>query len=786
MGLKEFASRLFQEKKPEKKQPTNTFEIGTSGTENFSGFYREEYFNTLLDDDAAEVFDKMRRNDTQIGLATSSVINSITGGRWTVEPAKTKEATDQEIEARKEQADFASFILFQDLDKPWIKKMEEVLEVIIYGHAVFERVHKVVKNNKKWGDYIGVKKLGYRSPKTIYKWNYNLDTKDFIGITQQADGDLSRNKLVDIEAKNLMIFNISSVGDNLQGISMIRKCYGSWKRKELFLKLAAIGIEKSAIGTPIGKYPYPEHGTAQYTSFKNNLQALTSHNKNFLVLPQNKEGPSWDVEVMKIDFDADKVKQMLDYEDLAILRAFIAQFLALGSGSTGSFALSSDQSDFFLNGIVFIADMIGEVFDKLIEELIILNFGEQDEYPKLKHSRIRDKAGKEFAEVLKLAREAGIIIPDDKLEKFTREKYDMPEKEEGMERSAIDAKKQEQSDMMFKRDMEKMASKAPVVPPQQENNKKPIAKVAPKPDVKVKDKKVEDKPKNKFDDIHLAEKKTAAQKQIERDAEKIKPVYETELKKIGDDLVSQVVKNYENATTDIQKINASKNIQPRGIAKYRKALFNVLSDISLEATEQALNEFKKGVKLSEITLAKKDTKTKIVNKNKNYITSITDALAETQVLDLKKAVVLQFASTIGSTDDSKIIQQDLSKKINKDVLNKINSAPLISSTVVNKSRLNFFLDDDIVSEIESFTFRNADPVSQICRDLQNKTFLSSDQRSLTYAPPLHHNCKSVLEPNYRGDKKNPEISDGGLDGQVTKAGKKSKTLSDCGCDAEVI
>ena len=78
----------------------------------------------------------------------------------------------------------------------------------------------------------------------------------------------------------------------------------------------------------------------------------------------------------------------------------------------------------------------------------------------------------------------------------------------------------------------------------------------------------------------------------------------------------------------------------------------------------------------------------------------------------------------------------------------------------------------------SFTFVNSDPKAAICVDLAGKTFASNDAESLRLAPPLHHNCKSILEPNFRGAKGNPELSKGGLQGQATDTGIDSINLNE--------
>lgn len=715
---------FFKKKLKEPKKRLNTEDIGSTGTINYSGFYSEEYFNGLLNDRAADVYDKMRRNDTQISLALSSIINSITSGRWRVDHYTEENMNEQDINTYKQHADFAQHVLFKDLDKPWSRKLKEILTCIIFGHSVFERVHKIVRNHHTYGDYIGIKKLGYRSQKSIYTWNFDKITKMFTGITQLAEGDLGSDKLIDIPAEDLLIFNIDSDGDNLEGISMLRQCYGSWRRKELYLKLMAIGMEKTAIGTPVGKYPSHEYGSTEYTNLKNALLSLTSHNRNYLMLPQRQDSPSYEVEIITYTFDSEKIKSAIEYEDMSIIRRFIAQFLMLGSSEgSGSWALSTDQSDFFLNGIVFIADMVAEVLNGLIKELTILNFGEQMHYPKLCHSRIRDKVGKEFAEVIKLGKDAGVIIPDDEMETFFREQYDMPKKQSGFSREEIEEKNNQKQEEVFNRQVE-IAQKT--------------------------------QPKDqKFSEIKLAEKGVV--KKINKAADEISKVYRNELKSIGDDLIEQVIKNFNDAKTDLQRVGAARNIQPRNVSKYRKALGATLKNISDDAIEDVISLVKDNTKLTEIVLAEKGSKGK--KKADRYIIAQTDALVETQVSDVKNAVVLQFTSSINE-DSAKRIKQDLDEKMKKKIDVIDNAKATVAATTVNKAREFVLYDKEIVEEIESFTFTNPSPKAPVCVSLNGKTFSVMDADSQRYAPPLHHNAvlgdTNVMTLN--GNKKISEVT----------------------------
>lgn len=397
---------------------------GTSGTEVFAGYYDEEYLEKLKGTDRAKLFDRMRRSDAQVKMLLSSVKNPI------------KDAT-REINAASDDADHIKHaevckqVLFKDIK--FNKFLGEALGLIDFGHSVFEKVHKINVDKPITDDngnlvintYIGLKKLGWRNQKTIETWNYNED-KDFTGITQQADGDL--DVYVDIPKEHLIIMTLEQEGDLLEGISMLRPCYGNYFRKNEYLKLNAIGIEKS-MPIPTAEVPSGKENTAQFTQLVAALTAFTTHQKNYLIYPAG-----WNVQLNNgTAYDPSKVEQSIDNEDKRMAKAFLANFLELGmGGGGGAYALSNDLSDFFLSGLMIFAGIIKEAMDELCEEITILNFGEQDRYPTFEFSGIKDKAGEEFAKILDLMVKSKIIVPDDNLEKHVRKRIGVTEiSEEG-------------------------------------------------------------------------------------------------------------------------------------------------------------------------------------------------------------------------------------------------------------------------------------------------------------------------------------------------------------------
>jgi len=396
--------------------------IGSGGQWNFAGWAHEDYFQKMRGHERADIFDQMRRSDPQIAMCLAAIKNIIKSAVYTIEPYKVKGADIVETWAT-EDAALIEHILFEGMEHSWSDFIDEALNVVDFGHSVFEILDKPNLNHPKFGSFNGIKALSYRSPRSIYRWNLNGFTGELLSITQYAFGDLQR--LVDIPEPFLLIFNIAKEGANFEGISLLRPCYGPWFRKNTYMKLNAVGIEKHAVPTPVATIPNWKPGSQEYTHLEQVLSNYCAHQSNYVIIPDG----------MKIDFnsntyDPQKVEVSIDNEDKRIAKAFLVGFLELGvSSASGSWALSTDQSDFFLSSLVHIANRIpAEINKKLIPRMIKLNKGEREGYPKLCVSNIADKAGKELADLLSVLAGSKILTPDDPLEDNIRKRYNLPEK----------------------------------------------------------------------------------------------------------------------------------------------------------------------------------------------------------------------------------------------------------------------------------------------------------------------------------------------------------------------
>lgn len=392
--------------------------FGSAGTEIFSGYLDEEYLATLKGKERAIIFDKMRRSDAVVKMILMAIKLPVLSAHHEFEPIHDM-PEGMEAEAEWQQKFFEQ-VFYHDLDKSMTGILAEILTMNDFAYSLFEMVHKVVLEHEELGPYIGLEAFGWRSPKTIEKFNVDRNGK-LVSVHQQAQGDLGR--FLDIPAEFLVHFQPMMEGADYEGIGMLRPIYGAYTRKNVFLKLLAAGVEKYAIPTPIGTIPSGKETSPERSLFEAVLQKYVSHQANYMIKPEG-----WLLESNEVTFNAQQVRGCIDAENMEMANSILAGFLLLSQGgSGGSRALSEDLSGFFGATVQFVADHIEEVLNrKVLTSLVKLNRPNAKLLVNFKIDSVKDSAEKDLPNIIKTLKDAGVMTPDEVLEKYLREKYKLP------------------------------------------------------------------------------------------------------------------------------------------------------------------------------------------------------------------------------------------------------------------------------------------------------------------------------------------------------------------------
>lgn len=734
--------------------PFHDYEVGTSGTEIYGGYLHEEYLRDIQGREWASIVDKIRRSDSNASMALKALKLPIKSANWYVEQSDKIDRDDVSMVAIADrQKLLIEKALFKDNQKSFTRLLGEILTMYDHGYSLFEVTYRAKFGDRELGTYNTLRSIAFRSQKTIEKWNVDRNGT-LLSVTQTAYGDLGR--LVDMDAQFLMHFAPEMEGDNFEGISILRTMYGNWLRKNSYLQWLAAGNEKSAIPTPTLKIPASKVGDQkERAAALKMLKDYASNSCNYILFPEG-----WELSQFKIDFDPEKMLKSIIYEDQSMVNSILASFLLLGQGGNGgSLALGKDLSNFFGQTFQCTTDYISEVFQKnVIDTLIKMNFGDEPCYVSLKCESLKDDADEVFATTLKTFVDSKVIVPDSPLEKFIREKFQYPK-----------------ADPESARQIEPPAA-APF------NGQARFSE----------------------------KKKRTPPELIRQTALELRDVFESQVSAIGMDYVQAIVKM--KATSPDSYGPKVPNVTEIPNYKFYKDIVSFLNiEAALTATGQLVND---GVKLSEesklylsvMSHTAKSTRLeeilqKITELSSRYSTSAdymrtkselyklrrefsstfysykseipqwkssklrvdieakVSTLIDTQMNDLKKKIDLQYQSSLRSTDSAKQFEFDLleAKDNYSGSANLSAGADIIASQTVNDVRLQVSLEDP---DVESYTFVAIDDNSttDICLELNGRTFLPNDPMLDRYSPPLHYNCRSYLQINMRNFKDNPEIT----------------------------
>jgi len=725
---------------------------GKSGTFISSGTYGEEYLADLQGVDAAAIYSKMERSDYQIQKVMAAIQNPIKAASWSIDPV-SQDPNDMKV------AQIIEQIILKDLN--FQNKLEEIITFIPRGHAVFEVIN-LNKVSKELGPYTGLLNLAFRDQSSLIKWVHDPNTGELLSIDQKQGGDVGVD--VSLPAQFLCVFFNRKKGDD-NGFPMLRPLYGPYKRKLLIEELKMIGIERSAIPVPKLQVPAGTKTTdVEYQTALDMLQGYTSGENAYVVYPAG-----WELELVSNVFDPTKLEATIKSEDEKMAGSVLAMFVELGTGgNAGSLALSENLEKFFTNGIVGIAQTIADTINqRLIPALVKLNFGDTvDNYPKLMFSGIAESAGLSLMSIITGYKNAGILNTDAALEDHIRKVHKLPKRMEG---TAMDNGGNNADPSATPPDSGNGADTS--------SNDSTNNQEAPKLAEVI--------PANIAPIILMAEKPSSL---IEKKSGEVKSLMVEKLTLIKEKMLADITRYYKQLPAS-KKLKAIKMVTPGYSRKFKDELRGALASASALALEAARKEVPSK---SKVKLKNSDEIMKVLDPEGTFkfddfsklpphvqalLALQSDLVVEKVVGDLADRVSFQFVSSSTSTDSLELIIHDLNQAADAVIASpNIQAAATNSvSTMVNETRSSFFFDPEVIDAVSSFTFINADPVSEICKSLAGMVFEVSDAEALRYNPPLHHNCKSYLQANLKGAKNSPEIT--GLP-SISEKAKNSITLTE--------
>lgn len=690
------------QRKPQSDQGLNEFAMNTNRT--------VEHIVELQGRQGSLNYRKMSKQDGTVGMLLRAHKNPIRSCKWTL--TENDDADETEKLAR----EILNKCIFGGKTLDFHTLLGQILTMLEYGYSAFEIYYTVFpfENN----NYL-VPILEQRMQTSIEDIWPQRNTIRQITI---EDG------VKEFSMDDIVFFVLNQQGEDFRGESILRNAWVNWKDKSFAKAQKMMGLQRHAVGIPSMKIPAGTKITdPNYLAATVLLKSFTQHEDAYMITEDG-----WDFEVITTNFNAEQVQKAIDAENTEMALSVLAQFVLLGTqGKGGAYALSRDQSDFFLDGIQHVINLIEHTYNKhVITPFLQLNFGDRvdPERIKLRGLNLNKKAGEELATTMKAFEEGGFLHATTDDEISIRQSLDLP------------PLSPEQVTLMKEQEDEKLRN-----PPEES-----VSVNNPEDD----NTSHLDENDNKKKAVKLAETRSVSRKASVKKLEKeMNDFMVAQLLLIKDKLIADIEATLNRGTIEIKGLN---NITI-SFSQYTKGLERKLAGIAAESWGKAKRDANKAgidvpTKLAE-DIDPKNLKSKSM---KQFVANESLSVSEQQAFAMKNRAILTASN--GPLKGFSVTQTLANVDRVIDDLIKSNSISVSGSLLVVGTS-NFGSNEfnkEIEDQLWGYLFNAVDDerISEICSFYSGKTYSVNSAELSIVTPPLHSNCRSFLEPIYK-TKANP-------------------------------
>jgi hypothetical protein len=342
---------------------------------------------------------------------------------------------------------------FDDMEGTTDDFLAEVLTFLPFGFAVFEVVYKIRSGRKsddpaRYSQFddgrYGIRKLAPRAQWTIDR--FLTDENGAITGVRQSALSLKLGS-VDIPASKMLHFRTSTVNNDPSGRSILRNAFTSYHYASHIQMIEAIAVEREMNGIPVGNIPSEYLGESASAAqqgftnaFKKILRDVKFNDQGFILIPsdvyENDDGTKTSIPMVEFGLVTAQGTRAIPTGDVIlrhqqnIARSVLADFLMLGGGDTGSFALSKSKTDLFLAAASGYTEAISSVLNRqLLPRLWEINGFDPEVMPKVGFGEIAPVDLAELGAFVRDISGAGMpLFPDDDTENTLRRAAGFPEK----------------------------------------------------------------------------------------------------------------------------------------------------------------------------------------------------------------------------------------------------------------------------------------------------------------------------------------------------------------------
>jgi hypothetical protein len=237
-----------------------------------------------------------------------------------------------------------------------------------------------------------------------------------------------------------VLFRTTSIKNNPEGRSVLRNAYRPWYFKSKIEMYEAIGVERDLAGLPTiwvdqellaAAAAGDTDAAAALAEYKDLGRNIRNDEQACIVMPlayDDKGNKLYDIELLSSagqkSFDTNTI---ISRYDTRIAQTVLADFIMLGAGKTGSFALSSDKTELFATALGAWLKSDADTMNRfLIPRLLEVNKIDPDRCPKFVPGDIEKKDIEKMINAVNDSILSGALTLDDEVQDAIRAALDIP------------------------------------------------------------------------------------------------------------------------------------------------------------------------------------------------------------------------------------------------------------------------------------------------------------------------------------------------------------------------
>ena len=395
-----------------------------------------------------EEAEEMLRTDPIVRRSWHMLRQTLLSASWRFVPGIEGDAVADEL-ARYANEAYGFDGYSGQMSSSWEDQLGYLWEFIPLGYRYAEEIYKVGPDSegkiKVWLDH-----YADREPSAHQRW-LSRDNQRLDGVLQNTVGMTYTPE--PIPANKLLLLTLNRTGSNFEGVGMLRPVWWWWRTKQRVSNLMCVGLDRWAVPTPKVKVDRSQAEAlglsdgdidAMIDDAEAQAQNFISAEQSYLV---ENGAVSFDTYAAQPNLYASGPLEIITKCDSQIAASFLTQFADLGNTETGARSVGEIHLSVFRRAAINLCDLVASQVSGVdrrgggtIGRLIRWNYGLVDpsKLPRLTHTGLDTDDLAESLGMLPGLVQAGLLTPDDELERAIRERLGAGDLPEDAQRTAIE------------------------------------------------------------------------------------------------------------------------------------------------------------------------------------------------------------------------------------------------------------------------------------------------------------------------------------------------------------